>query len=85
MTALTQRSHIIALVAQAIAAGARQERACGTISLSERTLQRWQREQSRCDQRPTRVQAPKNRLSALERQTLLAIANCAEFAHLAPS
>ena len=85
MTSLTERSQVIGLVSDAIAAGARQERACGAISLSERTLQRWQRDQSRGDQRPTRVQAPMNRLSGLERQALLAVANSAEFGHLSPS
>lgn len=85
MTALTERSQVIGLVGDAIAAGARQERACGAICLSERTLQRWQRDQSRGDQRPTRVQAPMNRLSGPERQALLAVANSAEFGHLSPS
>ena len=85
MTTLTQRSQVITLVSDATAAGARQDRACGAISLSERTLQRWQRDQCRGDQRPLRVQAPKNRLSAAERQALLAIANSDEFAHLTPS
>ncbi len=85
MTTITQRSQVITLVSVAIAAGARQDRACGAISLSERTLQRWQRDQCRGDQRPIRVQEPKNRLSASERQALLAVANSDEFAHLAPS
>lgn len=85
MTTLTQRSQVISLVSDAVASGARQDRACGAISLSERTLQRWQRDQCRGDQRPMRVQAPKNRLSASEHQALLAVANSDEFAHLAPS
>ena len=85
MTTLTQRSQVITLVSDAIAAGARQDRACGAISLSERTLQRWQRDQCRGDQRSMRVQAPKNRLSTSERRALLAVANSDEFAHLAPS
>ncbi len=85
MTTLTQRNHVITLVSDAMAAGARQDRACGAISLSERTLQRWQRDQCRGDQRPMRVQVPKNGLSAAERQALLVAANSDEFAHLAPS
>ena len=85
MTTLTQRSHVITLVSDAIAAGARQDRACGAISLSERTLQRWQQDQCRGDLRPMRVQAPKNSLSTSERQALLAVANSDEFADLAPS
>lgn len=85
MTSLSQRRQVIALVADATQAGARQERACWAMGLSERTLQRWQREQCRADLRPARVQAPKNRLSALERQAVLAVANSDEFGHLAPS
>jgi transposase len=85
MSRLSQRHQVRALVGQAITAGARQERTCGAISLSARTLQRWQRDPSRGDQRPARAQAPKNRLSGLERQALLAVANSAKFGHLSPS
>lgn len=85
MSTLTERSNIIALVGQAIEDGARQDRACEVISLSERTLQRWQRDQSRGDQRPIRVQEPKNALSAQERQAVLAVAQSEEFGHLCPS
>ncbi len=87
MTALAQREQVMVMVAEAIAAGARQERACEVISLSERTLQRWQndRMEGACDRRPTRVQTPRNQLSALERQRVLAIANSPEFGHLSPS
>lgn len=85
MSTLTARSNIIALVGQAIEDGARQDRACEVISLSERTLQRWQRDQSRGDQRPLRVQEPKNALSVQERQAVLAVAQSEEFGHLCPS
>lgn len=85
MTSLLQRRQVIALVGEATQAGARQERACAVICLSERTLQRWQREQCRADLRPARVQAPTNRLSESERQAVLAVANSHEFGHLAPS
>lgn len=85
MTALAQRGQVIGLLSQAIAAGARQDRACAAISLSERTLQRWQRDALRGDQRPMRLQTPNNQLSTLERQRLLAIANSDEFGHLPPS
>ena len=85
MTALAQRRQVMGLVADATAAGARQDRACAAICLSERTLQRWQRDESQGDRRPARVQVPMNRLSALERQGLLAVANYEEFGHLAPS
>ena len=85
MTSLSQRRQVIALVSDATQAGARQERACWAIGLSERTVQRWQRDQCRADRRPARVQAPKNKLSEPERQGVLAVANSPEFGHLAPS
>jgi len=85
MTTLTQRGQIITMVSEAIAADARQDRACAAIGLSERTLQRWQNTQARADQRPTRVQTPKNKLSQSEHEQVLATANSEEFGHLAPS
>jgi len=87
MTSLPERGQVMAMVAEAIVAGARQGRACKVISLSERTLQRWQNDQveGAGDRRPSRVQTPGNQLSMLERQRLLAIANSAEFGHLPPS
>ena len=85
MTSLLQRRQVIVLVGEATQAGARQERACALIGLSERTVQRWQREQCRADLRSVRVQTPPNRLSESERQGVLAVANSEEFGHLAPS
>ena len=54
---------IILLVSEAATSGARQARACSVISLSPRTLQRWQSSPLGGDRRPGRVQEPKNRLS----------------------
>lgn len=85
MTYLTQRSHVITLIAEAMAAGARQGLACAAIGLSQRTLQRWQCDSSRGDGRPLRVQAPGNRMSELERERMLAVANSDELGHLPPS
>ena len=85
MTSLIERGQVITLVAEVMAAGARQDRACAVITLSERTLQRWQRDQQRGDQRPMREQTPKNQLSGQEREQLLAVVNSAEFGSLPPS
>ncbi|PLC55322.1 hypothetical protein CR155_03720 [Pollutimonas nitritireducens] len=85
MTSFVQRVQIVALVDQAVVAGARQARACQTISLSARTLQRWRLAPAVGDGRPQRVQAPINKLSALERQRVLAVANSKEFGDLPPS
>ena len=89
MTSLTERNHIMSLVADSIAAGARQRQCCTVIELSERTLQRWQRdansENSLGDQRPGRMQIPKNALTPEEREQIITVANSEEFAHLPPS
>jgi transposase InsO family protein len=85
MTALPERLAVMTLVAEAVGAGARQDKACAVISLSERTLQRWQRDVLRGDQRPVRIQVPSNRLGTHEREQLLAVANSDEFASLPPS
>ena len=85
MTSLAERVQVMTLVAEAIDAGARQDRACAAICLSGRTLQRWQRDRSCGDQRPLRLQTPKNGLKPLERERLLAVVNSTEFGHLPPS
>ena len=87
MTSLPERGQVMEMVAEATAAGARQARACEVISLSERTLQRWQNDQAEGagDRRPSRIQTPGNQLSMLERRRVLAIANSSEFGHLPPS
>lgn len=85
MTSLVERGQIITLVQEAINSGARQDRACAVISLSERTLQRWQIDQALGDQRPCRVQTPSNRLSVLERQKVLTVVNSVKLGSLPPS
>lgn len=85
MTSLAARKNIIAMVGDAIAGGARQKQACAIVGLSERTLQRWQLVEAMGDLRPTRIQKPANKLSDLERQRILSIANSSEFGDLPPS
>lgn len=85
MTSLAERGQIIVLVQEAMASGARQDRACTVINLNERSLQRWQLDMSRGDQRPTRTQTPGNRLSAREREQLLTVVNSEEFGSHPPS
>jgi putative transposase len=84
MTSLAERGQIIALLNEAIVTGARQDRACEVICLSERTVQRWQRDALRGDQRPMRLQTPRNKLSAVERAHIVTVANSDEFGHLPP-
>ena len=85
MTGLAARKPILDLVADAVAAGARQQRACAVIGMNARTLQRWRSDPTVGDRRPARVQQPINKLDDLERQHIVAVANSAEFGHLPPS
>lgn len=86
MTDLSERRQVSAWLTEAIAAGARQDRACAVLGLSARTVQRWQADEIvRSDRRPERRQAPPSKLSERERIDLLVVANSAEFGHLPPS
>jgi putative transposase len=86
MSSLPQRASVTGLIAEAVLAGARLAHACALLGFSERTLQRWQLvAEDNPDGRTMRHEAPAHKLSALERATLLAVANSAEFGHLPPS
>lgn len=68
-------------------AGARRWRACAEAELSLRTLQRWVDEGTvKRDARTTAVRpVPMNKLSAGEREQVLAACNSPEYAQLPPS
>ena len=86
MTGLAERQQWTAWLTEAMAAGARQDRACAVLGLSARTVQRWQADEIvGGDRRPGRRQVSPSQLSEGERIHLLAIANSAEFGHLPPS
>ena len=86
MTCHEERKQVITLLKDTIKAGARQVKACDVLGLSERTLQRWQTDQTvRCDQRPLRNYQPPHKLTEIERAQVLTIANSDEFGHLPPS
>lgn len=85
MTSLAQRQSLVSLVNEAVAAGARQARACDVVGLSPRTLQRWKTDLHQEDRRSQRIQHPSNRLSEIERQRILAVMNSEDYGHLPPS
>jgi len=68
-------------------AGARRERACQEVGLSIRTVQRWaEAGELKADARPTAERpAPRNKLSAQERERIVVLCNEREFASLPPS
>ena len=81
----SERLEIIELIREARNAGARQDRACDIIGISSKTLQRWEQTDNRQDGRIEAVHTPKNKLTELERQRIINVANDQEFAHLAPT
>ncbi len=86
MSTQPQRLSVSTLIAEALLGGARLARACALLGFSERTFQRWQwGGDERADGRTLRHEAPAHKLSALERASLLAVVNSAEFGHLPPS
>jgi putative transposase len=75
---------IIKLIDEAVASGARQEKAATLIGLSDRTLARWRAEAGGEDRRRGPHTTPSHRLTAAERAQVLETANSAEFRNLSP-
>ena len=88
MTSAPDRQDIVALITEAVDAGARESVACHELSLHPRTYQRWQGSDGEVmqDLRPLAERpSPVNRLSEDERDQIVATCNAAEFASLPPS
>ncbi len=80
---------MVELIKEASAAGARQSKACKVIGITSRTLQRWTEGGGRVQADGRGIAAtrrePSNKLSSLERQSVLDVANSQKLAHLAPN
>jgi len=85
LTMSHERTQIIDLIDQARDAGARQSQACHSIGISARTYQRWEKPDNLQDGRLDAKHAPKNKLTDLERQRIIKVANEANYADLPPS
>lgn len=81
----TQRVEIIQLINEASASGARQSKTCAVIGISAKTYQRWSQPGNDQDGRLQAKHNPSNRLTELERQRMIALANEPEYANLSPS
>ena len=77
----------MAWIDEAVESGARRERACETLEIAMRTIQRWkQNGEVKADQRPVAKRPePKNKLSEAERAHLITVSNRSEYASLPPS
>ena len=75
---------ILGLVNDAVAAGARRERACLQVGLAERSMQRWRRADVGDDRRAGPRSVSANALSPAERAHVLEIVNSPEYRDLPP-
>jgi len=85
LTMKEERKEIIALIKEAQTAGANQSKACEIIGISAKTLQRWSKVNNEEDGRLEAKHAPTNKLTASERENMIATANSLEYADLPPS
>lgn len=80
----TQRQEALKLIEEAAKSGARKSKACELLGLSMRTLERWSIEDGLEDKRKTTTRRAANKLTQEERQTIIEIANSAEYCDLPP-
>jgi putative transposase len=87
MISAPDRRQIVELIEQAMAAGARQEKACAALGLSPRTYQRWTHQSGvATDARPEAERpAPANKLNDAEREQIVELCNRPEYASLPPT
>jgi len=76
---------ILELIDEAVESGARLDRACDTLGLTTRTIQRWcQQGEQGFDRRLGPKTPPRNKLSSAERKRVLDAANRLEHRDLSP-
>lgn len=75
---------MLALIDEAVEAGARLCAACGVLDLSTRTVQRWRNQNSGDDRRHGPNTVPANKLSTAERKKVIVVATSPEFRDLSP-
>lgn len=91
MISTPHRQAAIALIEDAVAAGARRTEACAEMAFGARTLSRWtaggqvHAEQRSVTPRPDLRPDPRNELSDEERATIPSLCNSTEFASLPPN
>lgn len=85
LTQKGDREQIIVLVNKACDSGARQSKACDIIGITCKTFQRWSVDGNLADGRLKPMREPANKLTELECQRLIKIANEADYAHLSPN
>lgn len=82
---MEDRKMCIELVKEAVESGARRKKACELLGISLRTLQRWEFEPGRGDQRQGPNRRPVNALSEAEKMLIVAVATSPQFRDLSAS
>jgi len=75
---------VLALIDEACQAGARLQKACEVLGLSIRTVQRWRKVEKFQDKRKESSRSPGNKLSEMERQEVLKVANSPQYRDMTP-
>jgi putative transposase len=75
---------MLALIDETVAAGARLSAVCDLLNLSTRSVDRWRTQGGGEDRRKGPTLAPAHKLTAAEREAVLATANSAEFRDKSP-
>lgn len=75
---------ILTLIDEAVAAGARVEKATEMLGITPRTLTRWRADDGGRDRRSEAAVSPAHKLTEMERQTILDAAHRPEFRDLSP-
>lgn len=85
LIAVENKAAAISLIQEACQAGSRRKLACELLSITVRTLERWEREKDLADRRCGPITQPANKLTEAERTQVLEAANSAEYCNLPPS
>jgi transposase len=88
MISIQERKKAVSLIEEACNTGAGQNKACGLLGITERTLQRWKQTPDKSikkDQRQYSKSTPANKLLAEEKQEIIKICNSEEYMNLPPS
>lgn len=82
---MSQRQQLLALLDEAMRAGARQHKACEILELPVRTVQRWRQSHDQVDQRREKIRVPHNKLSDQQVEQIMDVMNSATYRDLPPS
>ncbi len=85
LTMMDERKKMIILINEACDSGARQFKACDIVGISPKTFQRWSCVDNKQDGRIEAKNSPSNKLTELECQRLIKVANEPEYADLPPN